>query len=352
MKQLIRKALFRLMIAGFSCLTFFMVGYHFTHSHLPHPGQPAELYSTQTRNDLQLTFLHAIRDAKNSILLLMYSLTDPKIIRALRNKSEEGLDIQVICDANASSGVANKLGRKVQTFYRKGRGLMHQKILLIDDCNAWVGSANMTPPSLRMHGNLLIGLRNQDFGKTIAEKAQMMTTVGKIKHIETQCFSIGGQATEMWFLPDNTDAIGRLKQMIQIAEKSLKVAMFTWTRFDLAQEVIDAKQRGVDVQVIIDQHSGCGVSAKVVEYLRKGGIPVRLSTGGKLLHHKFMIIDDKVLVNGSANWTKAAFIQNDDCFMVIHNLNEKQQCHLHRLWNVMITESKPPLELSCILNGV
>lgn len=144
----------------------------------------------------------------------------------------------------------------------------------------------------------------------------------------------------MWFLPDNTHAVAQLKRLIQTAEKSLKVAMFTWTRFDLAQEMIEAKQKGVEVEIIIDQQSGRGVSAGIVHHLRKGAIPVRLSTGMGLLHHKFMIIDDKILVNGSANWTKAAFGSNDDCVIILYNLNHKQQRNLHRLWKVMKSESK------------
>ncbi|MGA8164165.1 MAG: phospholipase D-like domain-containing protein [Waddliaceae bacterium] len=338
-----RKALFRLLIAGVSFLSFFAAGYHATHPPLPQPGQSPEFYSTQTRHDLQLTFLQAIRQAEHSIFLFTYSLADPTIIRALRTKSEKGLDVRVICDSNASSGVANKLGQNVQTYYRKGKGLMHQKILLTDGCNVWIGSANMTRPSLKIHGNLVIGLHSEDFGQTIIKKAQMMATAGKVKTIEAERFLVGGQPIEMWFLPDNADAIKQLQQLIQTAEKSLKIAMFTWTRLDLAQEIIDSKHRGVDVQVIIDQHSGSGVSSRVADHLRKGGVPVRLSTGQGLLHHKLMIIDNKILVNGSANWTNAAFSRNDDCFLILRDLNKKQQRHLHRLWNVMTRESTPCL---------
>ncbi len=58
--------------------------------------------------------------------------------------------------------------------------------------------------------------------------------------------------------------------------------------------------------------------------LEKGGIPVHLSTGQGLLHYKFAYIDEKILINGSANWTAAAFKDNDDFFLVIHPLTDKQ----------------------------
>jgi phosphatidylserine/phosphatidylglycerophosphate/cardiolipin synthase-like enzyme len=137
----------------------------------------------------------------------------------------------------------------------------------------------------------------------------------------------------MWFLPDNSDAIGRIKSLIRSAKKTIRVAMFTWTRTDLAQEVINASKRGIDVKVAIDYSSSKGTSAKIAKLLKENNIPVYISRGGPLLHHKFLYIDSSTLVNGSANWTKRAFTENDDCFMVFNRLNSPQVKMMNKLWD-------------------
>jgi cardiolipin synthase len=92
------------------------------------------------------------------------------------------------------------------------------------------------------------------------------------------------------------------------------------------------------VEVVIDHYSGKGASAKIVKLLKEHHVPVRLSRGGPLLHYKFMYIDGKVLVNGSANWTKAAFTQNDDCFVVLHALTAGQRECMESLWQIIWSE--------------
>ncbi|MFQ5728882.1 MAG: phosphatidylserine/phosphatidylglycerophosphate/cardiolipin synthase family protein [Waddliaceae bacterium] len=333
------KATFWIAVLSFFLFSFFQIGRTITKARIPQPGAPAELYSTQTRDDLKLTFSQAINEAENSVLLIIYSLKDSKIIQALKKKSEERINVEVICDTEASRGVARKLGSKVKTSLCKGKGLMHQKILVIDNKKVWIGSANMTPTSLRWHNNLVTGLQSPKLAANIKEKAHIMIEEGRVRPVTTEDFNVGDQKAEMWFLPDNPTGAYRIRQLFRTAQKTIRIAMFTWTRLDFADDIVKAQKRGLDIQVAIDAQSGGGVSAKVVERLQNGGVPVRLSKGGPLLHYKFMVIDDRILVNGSANWTKAAFTQNDDCFIILYDLTEDQQQFLDNLWSVIREES-------------
>jgi phosphatidylserine/phosphatidylglycerophosphate/cardiolipin synthase-like enzyme len=305
---------------------------------LPETGTPVELYANQVKDDLTATYSTAIESAQRSILLVIYSLTDPDIIACLRQKSLNGVDVRVICDAKASPNILQKLGPKVNLTRRFGPGLMHQKILVVDDTYTWLGSANMTTESLRMHGNLVAAFESPQIAQHILAKAATMREEGRDESFPHREFSIGNQSIELWFLPDDKTAVKRLQKLISSAKKTIRIAMFTWTRKDLAQSVIDASKRGVHTEVVIDQYQGKGAGSKIVELLKTNGIQVSLSRGGPLLHHKFLYIDDDILVNGSANWTRAAFTQNDDCFMVIHHLNDRQKAQMDQLWRIISTE--------------
>lgn len=327
----LRKALLTT-VAGLLLFYVFWAIDRFNEVRMPQSGEPAELYSNQTHDDLRQVLLKGIKDAKQSIFLVIYTLTDGPIIQNLKQKSEEGVDVKVVCDAKASPLAAQRLGPKVKVVKRFATGLMHQKILVVDGVKTWLGSANMTGESLRSHGNLIAAIHCQQFAQAVLEKVTTMTPATKGIPFPHRIFNIGGQKVELWFFPDDPHGVQKLTQLIRNAEKSVRVAMFTWTRKDLAEEIVEAKKRGVQAEVVIDRNSGQGVSAHVVKLLKKGGVPVRLNNGTGLLHHKFVVIDSKTLVHGSANWTKAAFTKNDDCYMILHDLTERQKLFVESLW--------------------
>jgi len=302
-------------------------------------GEVPALYANQTNDDLTVSFASGIAGAKESVLLIVYTLTDPTIIKALKKKSEEGVNVRVITDAMESPYVTSKLGSSLTMNRRFSKGRMHQKILVIDRKVSWIGSANMTSESLRMHGNLVNVIKSVPLAERIEAKALTMEMKANNSYFPHEEFSIGGQLVELWFLPDDPKAVQRIKDIILSAKESVRIAMFTWTRMDFAHAVIEAANRGVNVEVVMDGNQGKGASSRIVDLLKNSKVKVSLSRGKPLLHHKFLYIDQSMLVNGSANWTRDAFNKNDECFLVIHNLTQLQQQQMEALWKVISKES-------------
>jgi phosphatidylserine/phosphatidylglycerophosphate/cardiolipin synthase-like enzyme len=326
-------------VVGLIFLSFYYVTETVSEVRFPAANQPAELYANQARDDLKRTIVSGIKEAKQSVLFIIYALTDNAVITALREKGESGVPVKVICDAVASPEIIKNVGPKVEVLRRIGKGHMHQKILVVDNAKVWIGSANMTGESLRMHGNLITGFESHELAARIKEKADTMSEYKAGPPFLHRNFSIGGQNVELWFFPDDVHGVQRLVDLIRSAKKTVRVAMFTWTRRDLAQEIIDAKRRGVKAEVVIDRGTSKGASAIIVKLLQKEGVTTKLSKGNVLFHHKFLYIDEKILVNGSANWTKRAFTENDDCFIILHDLTEKQKNQMNSLWGIIMAEA-------------
>lgn len=306
---------------------------------LPDGEHPVELYSTEMRHDLGLTMCKAIDEAKSSVTLVIFTLTDREIIKSLREKANSGVLVKVICDAKTSPDIETLLGLQVKILRRYLKGFSHIKMLIIDEKQTWIGSANMTSESLRHYGNLVAAIESEPLAAMASAKARSFTSTERMQRLPHRIFSLGQQSVELWFLPDDPTAISRLKDLIRGAEKCIRIAMFTWTRRDLANEVIAAKRRGVQVEVALDKSSAMGAGDQVTQMLLKGGIKVKLGRGSPLLHHKFMEIDHKILVNGSANWTMAAFDKNDDCFIVIEPLLDSQQKFINDTWEIIDQDS-------------
>lgn len=326
--------------AAFFCFSCFIYTYNLTQHALPTESTHAELYANQNKDDLKATVIESIRHAKTSVLLIIFTLKDPDVIQELRRKAESGVSVTVICDAKASREAKEGLGVKVDLLRRFSDGHMHPKILVVDNKQIWIGSANMTTESLKNHANLITGFESEEFANHIWTYANSLKEYGRDNNHSYYDSAMHGQRIEMSFLPGDPKGKDRIKQMLRSAQKTIRVGMFTFTRFDFARELINAKNRGVSVEVAMDRGMSKGAGAKVAALLRKEGIPLRLNDGKHLFHHKFAYIDSNCLINGSANWTKAAFTQNDDCFIILHDLTERQVAQMESLWQGILQETR------------
>lgn len=340
--QLLKKIFLTILIALMAWI-FYQLGDHYLeHSQttkIPASNTPFEIYSNQTQDDLTHLYQHAIENARESITLVIYALTDPQIIQALQTKSESGVPVYIVYDAQASSDISHRIPRAT-IVKRAGKGLMHQKILIVDNKEIWLGSANLTTSSLNLHNNLVMSIENPSLAEALTKRAKSMDEVGEnslLLHRET---SAGNQNLELWVLPDDPQSAQRIIDLFRSAEKTIKVAMFTWTRTDFAEELIAAAKRGVQVEVVIDRYSGKGASSKIVRLLEQNNVTIRLSSANKLMHHKFAYIDDIILVNGSTNWTYSAFDENDDYFIVMYPLTNEQQMKMNRIWSLILKDSE------------
>lgn len=254
------------------------------------------------------------------------------MIGALSEQIQKQIPTTIYYDSGGSPKVFKYLrGGDIHPI--RNSGLMHQKIVVLDKEMVFIGSANMTSASLRMHDNLVVGLMSRTVARFLEEHEPFSPG-----YLRT---TVGGQTMELWLLPDpRGHALIELRKQIRSAKKSIRIALFTFTHQGLIEEVIDAHHRGVQVAIVVDMHSGVGASAKAVEKLKKAGVPIFLSRGVQLLHHKFVYIDEQTLVTGSANWTKAAFYKNSDCVLALHHLNEDQKHFMNALWRKVETAAR------------
>lgn len=327
-------------VAAGSCLALLL--YLAFRLPLPQPGEPARLYCNQCQDDLTRLMERAIGEATESVHLLIYNLSSPHLIAALERKRYQGVDVVVVADASEAKRLRNRLDPAIALIPRAAAGLMHQKVLVVDRRQVWIGSANWTPSSLRSHTNLILGMEAPELARFLAESA-VSRLDGLLPPLPARrAFDVGGQQVEYWQLPSDERALPRLIGLIDGAEEKVRVALFTWTHPELTEAVIRAHQRGASVRAVIDGYSGAGSSRRTVERLQEAGVSVRLSMGPELLHHKLLWIDDIVLVTGSANWTKAAFAKNDDAFLVLYPLNTKQQRKVRSLWRATWIEGQSP----------
>jgi cardiolipin synthase len=279
---------------------------------LPSQTVPFCTYSNHMRDDLKWVILHAIKQAKQTIWMQIYALTDPDVLAALKEKEAAGINVTLFYDQNASMALNRRF---LHAFPVQCTGLMHRKILIIDQACIFIGTANFTSSSLSFHHNVMIGCFHPELANIIELGHELEATA-----------LLNNNTLKYYFLPDfEKKALNQLKLLIGQAKKEIVIAMFTLTHPEILEELIAAQKRGVAVTVIIDGYSAKGASKDALATLIKHQIKVHTSQGKELLHYKLAVFDHEWIVMGSANWTKHAFSNNQDCMIVLHLTSPKDQ---------------------------
>ncbi len=100
------------------------------------------------------------------------------------------------------------------------------------------------------------------------------------------------------------------------AQKTINVAMYELTSREISQALIAAKARGVIIRIFLDLKEGKTKYSKGT-YLSQNGIAVKYYMGHGLMHNKFAVIDEKILLTGSFNWTPTAEQKNQENLLVL-----------------------------------
>ena len=121
--------------------------------------------------------------------------------------------------------------------------------------------------------------------------------------------------TEVYFSPSDNPQKTIIKNINQ-AEAFINIAMYIFTDREIALPLVKAHERGVKIRVYLDKEQ---VEYKYSQsrFLVQKGIKTRISTNNYIMHHKFAIIDNRLLLTGSYNWTFSANNRNDENLMVI-----------------------------------
>lgn len=149
-------------------------------------------------------------------------------------------------------------------------------------------------------------------------------------------YMIGGKQPKIvvGFSP-NGQAESLVLDAIRGAESSIFVAAYTFTSKPIAEALLSAHRRGVSVYLVVDAKSN-GQRYTATTYLANHGVLVRLNESYAIMHHKFMLIDEKQVQTGSFNYSSAAAIRNAENVLVINELYELAEQYLnewHKLWD-------------------
>jgi phosphatidylserine/phosphatidylglycerophosphate/cardiolipin synthase-like enzyme len=243
-----------------------------------------------------------IGSAHRRVMVEMYELGRPDIVRELGDAVGRGVVVRVITDptvvaSRRSATVLDSLGVPERVYpVDDGRHQIDHVKLLIVDGEAAVGGMNWGKHSDRNHDYVL--------------ETHVTVDIDRLARIFEQDWSLAGgrpsplgaTAGEVAQTAPGEEIRSMLEAPLMRAMKRALAEVYTLTDPEVIAQLIQAHRRGADVRVLLDPNQPYNLRGYGL--LKSAGVGVRWYPipRGALLHAKIGLFDGE-LVLGSANWT-------------------------------------------------
>jgi len=304
---------------------------------------PSNLPSKNINSPFGKKLLELINNAKYEIDFAIYGLRrQNQILQALIKAQKRGVIINGVVDSDTKNHNYYSDTKLLYKYFNiksdHKNYIMHNKFFIIDKSILWTGSSNISDTgtggynannAIIIYNKQIANIYYQEFKQMFYDKKFQKH---KIKHtfynIKTKKSIIS-----IYFSPKSNTYKNGIKQLIQNAKRYIYIPIFYLTHPNIAKELIKAKNRGVDIKIILDATAAKNKYSKH-KILRANGIKVKVENFGGKMHCKSIIIDDKYIVTGSMNLTKAGINKNDENTLIIKNpkLAKQYKKYFLTLW--------------------
>ncbi|MEY4363686.1 MAG: hypothetical protein RLZZ24_1038 [Pseudomonadota bacterium] len=134
----------------------------------------------------------------------------------------------------------------------------------------------------------------------------------------TQQSAVNGATAEVlgvYFTPP-AGAAQAIVRAIDESQREVLVQAYGFTHNAIAQALLRAQARGVQVRVVLDEKSD-NTNRYVIGLFEQAQLPVGHDGRHAIAHNKVMVIDEQVVITGSFNFTNSAETRNAENFLIL-----------------------------------
>ena len=224
---------------------------------------------------------------------------------------------------------------------------MHNKFVIVDGRSVWSGSMNLTLNGAGRHNNNLLQLRSAEAARRYQAEFDEMFVEGRFGPRSPRGgrapFNVGTARLALYFGPED-DLATALLEALAGARERIRFMAFSFTLDEMGAALLRRAAAGVQVQGIFERVGSESVWSELGP-LYCAGLEVRQDGNPHLLHHKVFIIDDDVVITGSANFSASGTESNDENLIVIEDpaLAAAYTAEFHRRRD----EASTPRDVTC-----
>lgn len=236
-----------------------------------------------------------------------YDMNIPGLISAIGNKN-----YNLVLDKKLED---DNLFEKAN--YLQQSAYMHHKFCIMDNKKVLTGSMNPTKFGTNRNDNNFIVIESEILAQNY--KNELNYLLAKDSSKMTNVFALNDFVIENYFCPRECSiGIERLIRLINLSKRSVYVAAFSLTSEEIFSALLDAHERGVEVNIIMEKRMMNSKSSKF-KILQDYGINIIFDSNPGSMHHKFIVIDEEIVQFGSMNYSENAIKRNNENILIIYN---------------------------------
>ncbi len=307
--------------------------------------------------------IQAIDEAQTDIKVAMFALTSPDLVAALLRARERGVIVSLVLDKSNRQRHYGPLaefyqaGQVVEVGQDEGvdagRLFMHHKFVLIDAAGSQpvllTGTVNWTTLQECYDPSFLLVVRQPEVVDVYRQEFdRLWRGIANLDKLHqsgyqpwTAEFQFDNSNLELWWGPGfkTNSWQQRIIDLINSAQTNIRVAIWQLTDRSIARALLARAASGVSVQIISDDYNLWAKDSEFsylfkerarlgldnLEIISDGWRSLDLDNiyqaadGGffnSYFHRHDLLIDDRMLTMGTANWTYRGFWQNDENALV------------------------------------
>jgi phosphatidylserine/phosphatidylglycerophosphate/cardiolipin synthase-like enzyme len=286
---------------------------------------PDAPYASSYRGGPDQRLAEAIESARARVDLAVLDLNLWSIRDALLSAHQHGASVRLVVESDYldTTEIQELKEAGLPVLGDRQQGLMHNKFVIIDRNEVWTGSMNYTVrDGYRNNNNLVRLLSDRLAANYTAEFEEMFVDdrFGPSSPVNTPypLLQLDNVQVETYFSPEDGVA-EHLEALIRSAQDSIDFLAFSFTADDLAEAIRQRAAAGVAVRGVMERSQVETNAGSEYERFRQAGLAVRLDGNPANMHQKFLVIDGKIVVFGSYNFSRSAETTNDENVLIIHD---------------------------------
>ena len=301
---------------------------------------PENPVSSQGTGGVDGPLVEAIDSARLSIDVASYSLSLNSVRNALIRAHDRGVNVRVVMESTNMdrSDPQIMIEAGIPIIGDNMDGLMHDKFMVIDRSEVWMGSMNFTDSGAYEDNNNLFRIRSTKMAENYSKEFEEMFNddmFGPNVVPETPHPSLTIDETDVntYFSPDD-GVLSMLIPLLSSAEESIYFMAYSFTTNELGDILRQKAEAELDVRGVMDSEQVKSNQGTEYDLFKQAEMNVRLDGIDGLMHHKVFVIDREIVVLGSYNFSKSAEERNDENVIIVYSEPIAQQFikEFYRVW--------------------
>lgn len=286
---------------------------------------PVDPLSMQGTGGVDVPLVEAIDDARLSIDVAAYSLSLNSVRSALINAHQRGVTVRMVMESTNMdrSDPQRIIEAGIPVVGDNRDGLMHDKFIVIDRAEVWTGSMNFTDSGAYDDNNNMLRIRSTKMAENYTKEFEEMFLDNKfgedvVAETPNPTLTIDGTRVDTYFSPDDGVA-NQIAALLSSAEESIYFLAYSFTSNDLGGIVRAKAEQGLEIHGVMDEEQINTNQGTEFDPFRQADLDVLIDGIPGLMHHKVFVIDGKIVLLGSYNFSRSAETRNDENILVVYN---------------------------------